>query len=285
MHFEVNKRRAILLFVVAAAIFLAPNSKCSPTRESETVLAAFHHASGEYSMESVGQLLGPANIDVSDGVLVRLFTLTDQSDLVIISADGHHVSWAFHFPGPGGFPETAYRCSAPPAGLDLNKEFNRAEWTKDRRDVAILQQAIDGANDVTLYAIDPAKDGRAPPGPAVIDMGEKAGRWPIVDSRSLKDHGDISALASAFSKAVSENREFGLSMCFSPHHAIRFKRGNDAVTLLVCFECEVSELSGFAERPYGFHFTKSVQPTWDAIFLKAGLVPNSRQQRATTDSK
>ena len=100
------------------------------------------------------------------------------------------------------------------------------------------------------------------------------GAWSITGTAVLTDRAKIAALAGSITKSILHNR-LEVASCFLPRHAIRFQRGSEQVTLLVCFECLQVDVDGLRERekePY-FHIAvwSGAPRIWNDIFEGAGL--------------
>jgi hypothetical protein len=64
--------------------------------------------------------------------------------------------------------------------------------------------------------------------------------------------------------------------CFNPRHAIRAKKGNQLVKLLICFECGEIQIHSNNGRTWDFRIPADVGPKFEDIFnnvLKDGGVP------------
>lgn len=150
-------------------------------------------------------------------------------------------------------------------------ESHEESLAEERRHAPTLERAILDAQEITLLSIapnsryDPQEKGRSY---VIVDGLE--GRWLITGEAKIADQKKMADLAGSLRSSIEEKREFEAPPCFSPRHAIRFRRGPEEVTVLVCFECWQCYTHRFKERGY-FQVSASPEPIWTAIFTNAGL--------------
>ena len=150
-------------------------------------------------------------------------------------------------------------------------ESGEESLAQERRHAPTLERAILGAREISLFSIEP--ESRYVPrqkGKKYVSVDELEGSWLITGEAKINDPKLIADLAGSLRRSIEEDRERGPPPCFLPRHAIRFKRGAEDVTILVCFECFQCYTHRFKERGY-FQVSLSPEPIWTAIFTKAGL--------------
>ena len=62
----------------------------------------------------------------------------------------------------------------------------------------------------------------------------------------------------------------GEALCFNPRHAIRAKKGNDTVELLICFECGQIQIRSPWATNY-LEITPDPAPTFNKVLKQAGV--------------
>jgi len=164
-----------------------------------------------------------------------------------------------------------------PAAKDASSRdaFERQYLVPQRQAAIAIEKAMIENTEITLFTIDPYSEFNPPkPGVPVLIMENHA--WGITGTATLREKDDIAALASSFRENIDHN-SMVMAACFSPRHALRFKRGKDVVTLLICFECLICEVSGFKELETDPLFNlaynyPNTAVTWNRIYRKTGLL-------------
>lgn len=139
----------------------------------------------------------------------------------------------------------------------------------------MLIRSIEEAKEVELIAIDPKRPTSVqyvfPDQPRALD------RWALVGRRMIASSGDIHDLAAALDGAIRRG-DGSYTLCFEPHHALRFQKEDKDVLVIVCFDCffvEVYGIDGLEGVDLAINSPGELA-TWNRIFRKYGL-PESKE--------
>lgn len=88
-----------------------------------------------------------------------------------------------------------------------------------------LARLVERADRIAVYRIEPEESGQ----------GANIGGYPVVNEKRLEDP----AARRQVKEALFDGGVYGgeMAKCFIPHHAIRVRSGEEAASLVICFEC------------------------------------------------
>ena len=138
-----------------------------------------------------------------------------------------------------------------------------------KRVAPALTQLISDAPEVEMLSLDPHievdKDGKKIEPPADKNIQG----WLITGRATTTNRTEIAAIADSLRTGIEESPDYP-AFCFKPRHALRIRRGEGDLVVIVCFQCLQGHVEGFTPLP-SFITTKSPEKQWDSIFGKHGL--------------
>src|SRR5437764_12261110 len=138
----------------------------------------------------------------------------------------------------------------------------------------ILQSAIESADDVILYSLDPERaDVIYRPGEHLSpqDLAKLFNGYRVLGQVRIADASERRALVDSLRQGLA-NSPREVELCFDPHHGLRIRNGAQNLDVVICFECHQIQLNG--NSPY-IPISSSPQAVFDAAVQKAHL-PISR---------
>lgn len=268
---------ALRLFILVLTFAFAPGAVRAAdagSRDVAVVVPKLKALPASATFSDAAAILGNFDSESPREPGVFLYRLSDDSDLALVAPARKEIWVIFH--------EQTDKLDTlidrrpiidAPAVYDALSEVQMA---RQRRVARVLENAMKEAPEMILYSIAP--DSRYEVrGPNVKVIKPHAGEdnaWTVTGEKTLRVKTEIAALASSLRENIDQNR-FGAASCFRPRHALRFQRGGETITLLVCFECLKCDIDGFKEAGdhpwFNLSFSPTAVRTWNEIFTRAGL--------------
>jgi hypothetical protein len=86
----------------------------------------------------------------------------------------------------------------------------------------------------------------------------------ILATARVTDTKEIQRLAESLGKAINAGKSSAL--CFSPRHALRIKKSDCDIDVVVCFECSAAQVHGLTGLGYTAITPALAQHEWESIF-------------------
>ncbi|HEY1109361.1 MAG TPA: hypothetical protein VGE76_12030 [Opitutaceae bacterium] len=143
-------------------------------------------------------------------------------------------------------------------------------------DAALLAQAkarelvpeiLSGASELELFSIDP-RSSRAEEGQPTDGVARLLG-YKILGSTLVQNPATAQKLSEGLLGGMRASKGFS-AMCFSPRHALRFRKDGSIVVFMICFECMKVEVAG-DPRLQLFRTTGNEEAVFDAVLREAGI--------------
>ncbi|HVU17762.1 MAG TPA: hypothetical protein VHD32_12620 [Candidatus Didemnitutus sp.] len=135
----------------------------------------------------------------------------------------------------------------------------------------LIREGLSRTSSLELLALDsrfyPRK---GEPKPEADLRPQLENQWPIKALQLTEKQPEIAALSAAIERDLTDGFGRASSLCFEPHHALRWHDGEKSFLLVICYLCG----QGYLETPEGlawFTLTGTSQATLNQVFIAHGL--------------
>jgi len=129
----------------------------------------------------------------------------------------------------------------------------------------LLHSAIESADDVILYSLDPERADLLDHSPG--HLARLFNGYLILGQALIDDASDRRALVDSLCQGLADSpRE--VELCFDPHHGLRIRKGSQNLDVVICFQCHQIQLNG--SSPF-IPISRSPQGVFDSAVQKAHL--------------
>jgi len=129
----------------------------------------------------------------------------------------------------------------------------------------LLHGAIESADDVTLYSLDPERADLIDHSPE--HLAKLFSGYLILGQALIDDASERRALVDSLCLGLANSPRM-VELCFDPHHGLRIRKGSQNLNVVICFQCHQIQLNGNSEF---IPISRSPQGVFDSALQKAHL--------------
>jgi hypothetical protein len=127
------------------------------------------------------------------------------------------------------------------AGTD-DDEWQRKTAKRQREYALAFEQMMSGVDSLELLTLDNESGGDKAEVTAK-DVSKRLDRWKIIQQVAITDRREVAQLVAGLKESIATGGP--IAACFEPRHALRFKKGNCEIQVIVCFECAGMDVKGW----------------------------------------
>jgi hypothetical protein len=141
----------------------------------------------------------------------------------------------------------------------------------------LLQDALQSADEVILYSLDPEEIPHVRPGETPFPPGYLAklfNRWRILGQAQIEDPSERRRLVDSLCQGVADHPST-IELCFCPRNGLRFLRKRSQILdVTICFQCHQIQLNG--NSPF-YPISSSPLAVFDSAVQKAYLPVSTKK--------